>query len=77
VHTDRDVTANRPDIIIKNKKEKTCGLIDVEITADRNVTQNEAEKKLMQEFMYRDARNVERVIVPAVYGATGIVTKVL
>ena len=24
VHTDREVTANRPDIIIKNKKEKTA-----------------------------------------------------
>jgi aspartate 1-decarboxylase len=24
VHTDREVTANRPDIIIKNNKEKTC-----------------------------------------------------
>jgi len=24
VHTDREVTANRPDKIIKNKKEKTC-----------------------------------------------------
>jgi len=23
VHTDREFTANRPDIIIKNKKEKT------------------------------------------------------
>jgi hypothetical protein len=31
VHTDREVTANRPDIIIKNKKEKTCTLIDVAI----------------------------------------------
>jgi len=29
VHRDREVTANRPDIIIKNKKEKTCTLIDV------------------------------------------------
>jgi hypothetical protein len=27
VHTDREVTANRPDIIIKNKKEKTCKLL--------------------------------------------------
>ena len=33
VHTDREVTANRPDIIIKNKKEKTCTLIDVTIPA--------------------------------------------
>ena len=37
---------NMPDIIIKNKKEKTCILIDVAIPADRNVMQKEAEKKL-------------------------------
>jgi hypothetical protein len=43
VHTDREVTANRPDIIIKNKKEKTCTLINVTIPADRNVAQKEAE----------------------------------
>ena len=46
VHTDREVTANRQHIIIKNKKEKTCALVDVAIPADRNVVQNEAEKKL-------------------------------
>ena len=46
IHTDREVTANRPDIIIKNKKEKTCTLIDVAIPADRNVVQKEVEKKL-------------------------------
>jgi len=44
VHTDREVTANRLDIIIKNKKEKTWALIDVAIPADRNVVQKEAEK---------------------------------
>ena len=46
VHTDREVTANKPDIIIKNKKEKTCALIDVAIPADRNVAKKEEEKKL-------------------------------
>jgi len=46
VHTDREVTANRPDIIINNKKEKTCTLTDVAIPADRNVVQKEAENKL-------------------------------
>jgi hypothetical protein len=49
VHTDRNVTANRPDIIIKNKEEKTCTLIDVTIPAGRNV-QKEAEKKLSIKF---------------------------
>ena len=46
VHTNKEVTANRPDRIIKNTKEKTCTLIDVAIPADRNVVQKEAEKKL-------------------------------
>ena len=46
VLTDREVTANRPDIIIKNKKEKTCTLIDVAIPADRNCVHKEAENKL-------------------------------
>ena len=44
VHTEREVRVNRPDIIIKNKKEKTCTLIDVAIPTDRNVVQKEAEK---------------------------------
>jgi flagellar motility protein MotE (MotC chaperone) len=46
VHNDREVTVNRPDIIIKNKKEKTCTLIDVAIRVDRNIMQKEADKKL-------------------------------
>jgi hypothetical protein len=44
VHTDGVVTANRPDFIIKNKKGKTCILIDEAVPADRNVVQKEAEK---------------------------------
>jgi hypothetical protein len=50
VHTVREVTANRPDKIIKNKKEKTCTLIDVAIPTDRNIVQKDVE---IQEFMYR------------------------
>jgi hypothetical protein len=59
VHTDREVTANRPNII-KNKNEKACTLIDVTTPADRNVVQKEAEKVKIQEFRYRDTTNVER-----------------
>jgi hypothetical protein len=50
-HIDREFTANRPDIIIKNKIEKTCTLIDVAIPAERNVVQKEAEKKLKYESL--------------------------
>ena len=67
MHTDREVAANRPDIIIKNKTEKTCTLIDVTIPADRNVVQKEAEKKLKcKRFLYTDTTNVE----PEMYDCT-------
>jgi hypothetical protein len=46
VQTDREVLANRLDIIIKNKKDKICLLIDVAIPSDRNVIQMESKKKL-------------------------------
>jgi hypothetical protein len=42
---DREVLANRPDIIIKNK-DKICLLIDVAIRSDKDVIQKEAENKL-------------------------------
>jgi hypothetical protein len=80
VHTDRQVTANRPAIIIKNKKEKTCTLIDVAIPADRNVVQKEAEKKFKYKSLCIKMQrmwNLKCMIVPIIIGATGIVTRSL
>jgi len=67
VHTDREVTANRPDIIIKNKNEKTCTLIDVAILADRNVVQKESEKKLKYKMLCIEIQrmwNLKCTIIP-------------
>jgi len=80
VHTDREVTANRPDVIIGNKKEKTCTLIDVAIPADRNVVQKEAEKKLKYKNLCIEIKrmwNLKCTIVPVINGATGTVTRSL
>jgi len=80
VHTDREVTANRRDIIIKNKKEKTCTLIDVAIPADRNVVQKDAEKKLKYKSLCIEIQrmwNLKCTIVPVIIGAAGIVTRSL
>jgi len=46
VHPDREVIANRPDIIIKNKKDKTCTLIDVAASGDS------ALRRLQPDFEY-------------------------
>jgi len=80
VHTDREVTANRPDIIIKNKKEKACTLIDGAIPADRNVVQKEAEKKLKYKSLRIEIQrmwNLKCTTIPVINGATGIVTRSL
>jgi len=45
IRIQKELTAKRPDTIIKNKKEKTCTPIDVAIPADNNVTRREAESK--------------------------------
>ena len=78
VHTDREFTANRPDIIIKNKKEKTCTLIDVAIPADRNVVQKEAENKLKYKCLCIELQrmwNLKCTVIPVIIGATGVVTR--
>ena len=80
VHTDREVTANRPDIIIKKEKEKIRTLIDVAIPADRNVVQKEAEKKLKYKSLCIEIQrmwNLKCTFIPIIIGATGIVTRSL
>lgn len=44
IFIDREVIAKWPDMITKNKKQKPCKLIEVEIPADAYVTQKEGEK---------------------------------
>jgi hypothetical protein len=55
VHTDREVMANRPDIIIKKQKKEKCTMTDASILDDRNAIQKKAENKIkIQGFMLRD-----------------------
>jgi hypothetical protein len=80
IQTDRKVLANRPDIIIKNKKDKTCLLIDVAIPSDKNVIQKRAEKKLKYKNLSIEIQrmwNMKCFVIPVIIGTTGIVSKSL
>ena len=46
VQTDRTIPNNKPDIIICDNEKRTCMLIDVAISGDRNMIRKEAEKIL-------------------------------
>ena len=38
LHTDTTMAANRPDIVLDNKKDKSCLLIDLTILLDTNMS---------------------------------------
>jgi hypothetical protein len=66
-------SANRPVVIIKNKKEKISILVVVAIHVDRNVMQKEAEKKLKYKSLCIEKQriwNMQCLIIPVIIGAT-------
>ncbi|RZF39723.1 hypothetical protein LSTR_LSTR015627, partial [Laodelphax striatellus] len=78
VQTDRTVIANKPDIILKNKKQKHCLLIDVAIPSDYNLIQKVAEKKLKYKDLQIEIQrmwSMKTSVVPIVIGATGLTPK--
>ena len=44
IHTDITIQANKPDITMKDHKEKTCKLIDFTFPIDINISAKEFEK---------------------------------
>ena len=44
IHTDRTIAADRQNIALKNKKDKTCLVIDMTIPLDTNTTVKTTEK---------------------------------
>ena len=78
IHTDRTMAANRPDIVVKNKNDKTCLLTDMTTPLDTN-SSVKTTKKLTK---YKDLElEVERMwglkttTVPVVIGALGTIKK--
>jgi len=59
VYTDREVTANRPDIIIKNIKKNMhtdrCG----NTCRQKCCAKGSGNEAKIQDFMYKDTTNVE------------------
>ena len=45
IHTDHLISARRPDLIIINKKKRTCKIVDFAVPADHRIKLKECEKK--------------------------------
>jgi hypothetical protein len=78
VQTDRTIPNNKPDIIIRDNEKRSCMLIDVAISGDRNVIKKETEKILKYKDLTIEIRcmwNVKTKVIPVIIGATGTISK--
>ena len=72
------IPARRPDLIIINKKKRSCKIDDFAVPADRRIKQKESEKKDKYLDLARELKklwNMQVKIIPIVIGAFGTVTK--
>ena len=78
IQTDKKIKANKPHVTVKDKREKTCKLIDVKIPADRNVSVAEFEKVSKYKDLEIEVEklcHMKTVTIPVVIGALGIITE--
>ena len=73
VHTDKTIKANKPDIITKDKQEKTCILIDTAVPTDRNTSVKVAEE--LSKYQDLEMLGLKTITAPVVIGALVVVKK--
>ena len=78
IHMDHRISARRPDLIIINKKKRTCKIVDFAVPADHRIKLKECEKKDKYLDPARESKklwNMLVTIIPIVIGVFGTVTK--
>ena len=78
IHTDRTIAGNRPDIVLKNKKDKTCLLIDTTIPLDTNTSVKTTEKLNKYKDLEIEVEGMwglKTITVPVFMGALGTIKK--
>ena len=77
-NTDRTITVNRLDIIIKDSVNSTCKLIDTTVPSDRNIALKEIEKKSKYKDLELEIQrmwHMRTIVIPVVVGVLGTVKK--
>ena len=78
MNTDDLIPVRRPDLIIINKKERSCRIVDFAVPADHRVKLKEFKKRDKYVDLGRELKklwNMKLTIIPFVIGALGTVTK--
>ena len=78
IHTERTSQTNRPDIAVKNHKDKTCFLIDMSVPSDTNLSLKIFEKLSKYKDLEIEVTKMwhfKTTTVPVVIVALGMVVK--
>ena len=78
IHTDRTIQANRPDIVVKDKKKSTCFFIDMSVPSDRNISAKVFEKLSKYKDLEIEVQkmwHLKTKTLPVVVGALGLIKK--
>ena len=79
IQCDDVMEARRPDLILVDKKEKSCVIIDVAVPGDCRIRQKEIEKVEKYQNLKRELKrlwSLKKVkVVPVVVGALGCISK--
>ena len=78
INTDRTIKANRPDIVVKDRTNRTCLLIDMSVPSDRNIAVKEFDKLSKYKDLEIEIQKLWRLkttVVPVIVGALGVIKK--
>ena len=79
IQTDRVLNHNRPDIVVLEKKEKKCRLIDVACPFDTRVVNKELEKVDNYQDLKWEIKRIwdcgDVTVIPIIIGALGTISK--
>ena len=76
IQTDGEIKANRSDIVIKNKKEKNCLLIDMSIPTEKNTSVKVTERLSKYKDLEIEVQRmwgVKATTIPVVIGILGLI----
>ena len=81
IQCDREIKARKPDIVVVNKNERSCAIIDIAIWSDIRVSEKEKEKIVTYQELKREIKSMWNIRsikgIPVVVGALGSTSKKL
>ena len=78
IQTDRVIEARRPDLVVVDKKERSCKIIDFAVPGDSGIEEKEKDKIEKYQELGRELQkiwNVKVKIIPLVVGSLGAIPK--